>query len=166
MSTTMSTTMSSGSIQSYEENNMQIKKILCATDFSESAGNAFETALFLATSHDAELALLHVVDQLHGFTHYEVLALTPMEISEKMAKRAHENLQALVDRAGDSVTVTETVREGKTWVEICEAAAEGNADIIVVGSHGRTGLSHVLIGSVAETVARYASCPVLIVREP
>ena len=105
------------------------------------------------------------MDQLHGFSHYEILAITPMEIAEKMVKRAREDLQALVDSVKGSVTATEAVREGRTWVEICEAAKEEKADIIVIGSHGRTGLSHVLIGSVAETVVRHASCPVLVVRE-
>ena len=81
-----------------------------------------------------------------------------------MAKRAHEDLQALVDGVKGSVTATEAVREGKTWVEICDAADEEKADIIVIGSHGRTGLSHVLMGSVAETVVRHAGCPVLVVR--
>ena len=145
---------------------MKITKILCATDFSEPAERAFEYAVFMASAHKADLALLHVVDQLHGFTHYEILAITPMEIAKKMVKRAHEHLQALVDQVKGSVNATESVREGKTWVEICEAAKEEKADMIVIGSHGRTGLPHVLIGSVAETVVRHASCPVLVVREP
>ncbi len=145
---------------------MKIKTILFPTDFSEAAGKAFEYALFLAESHNAELTLLHVVDQLHGFTHYEILALTPMEIVERLVKRAHENLQAMVERAKDTVNATKSVREGKTWDVICETAKENNFDIIVMASQGRTGLSHALIGSVAETVARHASCPVLIVRDP
>lgn len=144
---------------------MKIKKILFPTDFSEAAEKAFSYALFLADSHNAELILLHVVDQLHGFTHYEVLALTPMEIVEKMVKRAHENLQAMVERAKDTANATESVREGKTWDVICKTATEESADIIVMASQGRTGLSHALIGSVAETVARHARCPVLIVRD-
>ena len=145
---------------------MKIRKILCPTDFSKAADKAFEYAVFMAESHEADLVLLHVVDQLHGFTYYqEILAVTPMEIAERMAKRAHQDLQALIDRLSGSVTTTEAVREGRTWVEICEAAKEEKADIIVIGSHGRTGLSHVLIGSVAETVVRHASCPVLVVRE-
>ena len=145
---------------------MEIKKILFPTDFSEAAEKAFEYALFLARSHQAELTLLHVVDQLHGFTHYEILALTPMEIVEKTVKRAHENLQVMVRRAKDTVTATETVREGKTWDVICKTATEENADIIVMASQGRTGLSHALIGSVAETVVRHANVPVLVVRDP
>jgi universal stress protein A len=144
---------------------MKIKKILFPTDFSEAAEKAFEYALFLADSHNAELIFLHVVDQLHGFTHYEILSLTPMEIVERMVKRAHENLQELVERAKDTAGATESVREGKTWDVICKTASEQNADIIVMASQGRTGLSHALIGSVAETVARHASCPVLIVRD-
>jgi universal stress protein A len=88
-----------------------------------------------------------------------------MEIAERMTKRARQELQKLVDRAKESVTAKESVREGKTWVEICKAAEEENADVVVIGSHGRTGLSHALIGSVAETVVRHSSCPVLVVRD-
>jgi len=143
---------------------MKIEKILFPTDFSEAADQAFESAVFLAEAHNAELMLLHVVDQLHGFTHYEILALTPMEIVEKLVKHAHENMQALIDRVKDRVTATETVREGTTWKVICDTAKEENADLIAMASQGRTGLSHALIGSVAEKVARHASCPVLVVR--
>ena len=145
---------------------MKIKKILFPTDFSDAAEKAFQYALFLADSHEAELTLLHVVDQLHGYTQFEIVALTPMEIVERMVKRAHEKLQVLVKRAEDTVTAKEIVREGKSWDAICNAATEVNADIIVMASQGRTGLSHALIGSVAETVVRHASCPVLVVRNP
>ena len=144
---------------------MKINKILFPTDFSDAAGQAFESAVFLAESHGAELSLLHVVDQLHGLTHYEVLALTPMDIVEKLVKHAHENMQALIDQVKQKVSATETVLEGKTWAVICDAAKEERADIIVMASQGRTGLSHALIGSVAEKVARHATCPVLIVRQ-
>lgn len=144
-------------------NGMKIKKILFPTDFSEAAGKAFEYALFLAGAHNAELKLLHVVDQLHDFDNFEILAITPAEIVEKMVKRAHEQLQSMVAQAGKAVAATESVREGKTWDTICKTAAEEHTDIIVMASHGRTGLSHALIGSVAESVVRHAGCPVLVV---
>lgn len=144
---------------------MKIDTILFPTDFSEAADQAFESAVFLAEAHNAKLVVLHVVDQLHGFTHYEILALTPMEIVERLVKHAHENMQALINRVKDRVAATETVREGTTWEVICDAAKEENIDIIVMASQGRTGLSHALIGSVAEKVARHASCPVLVVRQ-
>lgn len=143
---------------------MEIKKILCPTDFSETSEKAVEYALFLATAHQAQLILLHVVDHLQGFDHYEILALTPMEIAKKIEKRATESLDDLVNRIKGSVAVDKAVQHGKTSVEICEAAKAAQADLIVIGSHGRTGLSHVLIGSVAETVVRHADCPVLVVR--
>ncbi|MCW9077557.1 MAG: universal stress protein [Gammaproteobacteria bacterium] len=148
-----------------EENAMKIDKVLFPTDFSTAADQAFESATFLADTHNAELILLHVVDQVSGFDQYEILALTPIEIAEKLEKHAHQKMQALVDRVKGRVTATETVREGSTWEVICDTAKEENADIIVMASQGRTGLSHALIGSVAEKVARHASCPVLIVRD-
>ena len=144
---------------------MNIKKVLFPTDFSTPADKAFEYACFMAESNKADLELLHVVDQISGLTYYEGLAITPMEIAENMTKRAREGLQALVDRVEGSVNVVESVRQGSAWFQICEAAEKGNADMIVIGSHGRTGLSHALMGSVAERVARHASSPVLIVRE-
>ncbi len=82
-----------------------------------------------------------------------------------MEKRANKSLDELVDRVKGSVAVKKAVRHGKTSVEICDAAKAMQADITIIGSHGRTGLSHVLIGSVAETVVRYADCPVLVVRD-
>jgi universal stress protein A len=144
---------------------MKIDRILFPTDFSTAADQAFEAATFLAETHKAELLLLHVVDQVYGFDQYEILALTPIEIAEKLEKHAYQKMQALVDRVQDRVTATETVREGSTWEEICHTAKKENADMIVMASQGRTGLSHALIGSVAEKVARHANCPVLIVRD-
>jgi len=145
---------------------MKIKKILFPTDFSEAAEKAFQYALFLADSHDAELTILHVVDQLHGFDRYEILVSTPQEIVERMVEHAHHDLQVMVKRAKDTVAAKEIVREGKTWDVICKTATEENADIIVIASQGRTGLSNALIGSVAERVVRHASCPVLVVKYP
>lgn len=145
---------------------MKIEKILIATDFSDAAGVAFKNALFLAQSHNAQLILLHVVDQIHGPTNYEILAVTPDDLAKRMEKEAHLSLQAMVERAKDSVTVVEMVREGRTWDVICKTATEVGADIIVMASQGRTGLAHALIGSVAESVVRHAECPVLVVRGP
>ncbi len=146
------------------ETDMDIKRILCPTDFSETAKESLEYAVFLASSHDAALHLLHVVDQLHGFDNYQLLVLPPQEIRERMEKHAYESLGDLADQIEGSVGIEKVVKHGKTSVEIIEAADEIEADLIVMGSHGRTGLAHVLIGSVAEAVVRHAHCPVLIVR--
>ncbi len=144
---------------------MKIEKVLFPTDFSEEAEQAFESAVYLAELHKAQLTLLHVVEQLHGLTHDEVLAHASMDLAEKHVKHAHENLQSLIDRVEDRVSASETVREGSTWAVICDTAEEEGADIIVMASQGRTGLAHALIGSIAEKVVRHANCPVLVVRQ-
>ena len=144
---------------------MKIKRILCPTDFSAIAEKAVEYAVFLASSHNAELQLLHVVDHLHGFDNYLILSMTPHEISERMEKHANEDLSEVVNQIKETVKTEKAVRHGKASVQIIKMAREMKADLIVMGSHGRTGLSHVIIGSVAEAVVRHAYCPVLVVRD-
>jgi universal stress protein A len=144
---------------------MKIKRILCPTDFSAIAEKAVEYAVFLASSHDAELQLLHVVDHLHGFDNYLILSMTPHEISERMEKHANEDLSEVINQIKETVKTEKAVRHGKASVQITKMAREMKADLIVMGSHGRTGLSHVIIGSVAEAVVRDVSCPVLVVRD-
>jgi universal stress protein A len=144
---------------------MEIKRILCPTDFSATAQKALEYAVFLASSHNAELQLLHVVDHLHGFDNYLILSMAPHEIAERMEKHANKDLSEVVNQIKETVKIQKAVRHGKTSVQIIEMAREVKADLIVMGSHGRTGVSHVIIGSVAEAVVRHAYCPVLVVRD-
>jgi universal stress protein A len=144
---------------------MEIKKILCPIDFSEISANALEYAVFLASHHHAELLIFHVVEQLHEFEHYQILVLTPQELSEEMEKQAHEKLTKLTEQIKKTIKVESVVRQGKPFVEIIKEAKEKDMDLIVMASHGRTGVSHMLMGSVAEKVVRKANCPVLIVRD-
>jgi universal stress protein A len=144
---------------------MKIKRILCPTDFSAIAEKAVEYAVFLDSSHNAELQLLHVVDHLHGFDNYLILSMTPDEISKRMEKRANEDLNEIVNHIKETVKIQKAVRHGKTSVQIVEMAKEMKADLVVMGTHGRTGVSNVIIGSVAEAVIRHARCPVLVVRD-
>ena len=143
---------------------MEIKKILCPVDFSEISANALEYAVFLASHHHADLLLLHVVEHLHEFDHYQILVFTPQELTEKMEKQAYEELRELTESIKKTIKVETVIRQGKAFVEIIREAKEKDMDMIVMGSHGRTGISHMLIGSVAEKVVRKAHCPVLIVR--
>jgi universal stress protein A len=143
---------------------MEIKTILCPIDFSEISANALEYAVFLASHHHAELLILHVVEQLHEFEHYQILVLTPQELAEEMEKQAHEKLTKLTEQIKKTIKVKTVVRQGKPFVEIIKEAKEKDMDLIVMASHGRTGVSHMLMGSVAEKVVRKAHCPVLIVR--
>jgi len=144
---------------------MEIKKILCPVDFSEISANALEYAVFLASHHHAELLLLHVVEHLHEFEHYQILVFTPQELSEKMEKHAYEELNKLVEPIKETLKIETVIRQGKAFVEIIKETKEKDMDLIVVASHGRTGISHMLVGSVAEKVVRKANCPVLVFRD-
>lgn len=144
---------------------MQIKTILCPIDFSEISANAMEYAVFLASHHHAELLLLHVVEHLQEFEQYQILVFTSQELSEKMEKQAYEELNKLSEQIKKTIKVETLVRQGKPFVEIIKQAKEKDMDLIVMASHGRTGVSHMLMGSVAEKVVRKANCPVLIVRD-
>jgi universal stress protein A len=144
---------------------MEIKKILCPVDFSEISANALEYAVFLASHHHAELLLLHVVEHLHEFEHYQILVFTPQELSEKMEKHAYEELNKLAEPIKETLKIETVIRQGKAFVEIIKETKEKDMDLIVMASHGRTGISHMLMGSVAEKVVRKANCPVLVFRD-
>ena len=143
---------------------MKFQTILCPTDFSEVSQKAMEYAVHFASFHQAKILLLNVVDHLQGFDHYQILAITPQEIAEKMEKQARKDLNALAKKIKNAVEIEKIVRQGKAFVEIIKTAKERNADLIIMGSHGRSGLPHILIGSVAEKVVRNAPCPVLVYR--
>lgn len=144
---------------------MKIKKILCPVDFSGSNNLAVEYAKELTLLLNSRLYLLHVVEQLHGNEHYMILQITPQEIAEKVKKEAEERLNSIAKKINELSEIKTEVREGKAFVEIVKTAKKDDIDLIIMGSHGRTGLSHALIGSVAERVARKAHCPVLIVKD-
>ena len=144
---------------------MKINKVLCPVDFSEHSNRALEYAAFIALSNHSTLILLHVIEHLHGDEHYMILNLAPQEIHDKLEREAREKLNHLAHKYQDSLTVETAIRTGKPFVEIIKMAREFDIDEIIMGSHGRTGISHLLIGSVAEKVARKAPCPVLIFRD-
>jgi nucleotide-binding universal stress UspA family protein len=143
---------------------MQIKTILVPTDFSESAGKALETAETLAKPLGAQIHLLHVV-------HLPVQAVTPemavVPVSfwqdlRAYAERKTSELQKRIEAKGLRCTVE--IVEDVPGFAIAAAAKRANADLIVMGSRGLTGLKHAVLGSVAERTVRTAPCPVLTVK--
>ncbi|MGL4250396.1 MAG: universal stress protein [Aeromonas sp.] len=140
-----------------------IKTLLCPVDFSQMSRAVLDYAVFMVQSHQARLRLVHVVDQLHGFDSYKILHMTAIEITHEMERQARDQLKALV--AELPVAAPFEVRFGRAADEIVLQAREDKADLIVMGSHGRSGISHLLVGSVAESVVRHAPCPVLVVRQ-
>lgn len=148
---------------------IQIKKILCPTDFSENAEFALKYALAIAAMTKAEVELLRVVEPIAYPQAYEPFdtqfnaAELAMEIEAAMKKELDERVASLKQKHPN---VSSRLATGNPFLEIIQAARDGDADLIVMGTHGRTGLAHVLMGSVAEKVVRKSPCPVLTVKHP
>ena len=144
---------------------IRLQKILLPTDFSNYSAAATKYACEMATKFDAELHLLHTLEIHLASTPSFVMGLDlPKYVSESKAA-AEKALAGVLDpKWSAGRKVIQAVVEGSPKVEIIAYARKHNIDLIVLSTHGRTGLSHVLMGSVAETVVRTAPCPVLTVR--
>lgn len=139
----------------------KLNKILVPVDFSECSKKALEYALPLAEQFGAELTLLYVTPSSPPVPELGPLELVDLEDAVKALKE----LQASASTALHSHSVQRLVRTGEPHAEIIRVAAEQGMDLIVLSTHGRTGLSRMLLGSTAEKVVRHARCPVLVVRE-
>jgi universal stress protein A len=140
---------------------MDIRTILVPTDFSTYAEHAWQEALAIATRDKARVLLLHVLPFL-TFTWVDEWSLARPQFEEIIQRDAEQQLQTLA--AQQPVPIETHVLWGDPATTICDVAKNQPCELIVMSTHGRTGLAHVFIGSVAERVVRYASCNVLIVR--
>ena len=137
---------------------MEIERILVPLDFSEASRAGLDAAAELAQRFGAEMLLLFVVEPLYYAGDLGLL----LEEQHRFAHEEFRRLQPQLNRRGLRYRVS--VQDGAPYQVITEEAARAKADLIVMATHGRTGLSHVLLGSVAERVVRTARCPVLTVR--
>jgi nucleotide-binding universal stress UspA family protein len=142
-----------------------LRRVLFPTDFSESSGEAMAYACELVNQFDAELHLLHVVHNLATVLPEPEVAVAVWGDYERemreSAKRALKGLRCPGLR--EERIAQRSVCSGSPPNEIVQYAKDNNIDLIVIGTHGRTGFAHVLLGSVAERVVRHAPCPVLTV---
>lgn len=144
---------------------LRLKKILVPVDFSDFSAKGTKYAARFADKFGATLLLTHIVEPVR----YPESILIPPEMAEANRERltlARKALAAFVKRQVPAGLTTETlVRLGHPVDQIVAAAKECDADLVIVGTHGHTGLKHLLLGSVAERIVRLAPCPVLTVRE-
>lgn len=147
---------------------MQVKTILVPSDFSEYAEYAFTWALEMAEKWGAKVIVVNVAPMFSHLAYPEsVYMLDLAKMEAEIIADAEKKLQEFIAKKGMSAVTVETrAVMGDPFWEICKAAEQDHADLIVMGSHGRTGLAHVLLGSVAERVVRHAPCPVLVARQP
>ncbi len=146
---------------------IELKKILFPTDFSDPSKEALKYALSFAREHDAQLIALHVINKQlfsEGLNLPRVISIDALE--EAMAKEAARRMvDFFSDVVGiDKINFKKIVLQGNPFLEIIKFAKENDIDMIVIGTHGRSGLEHILLGSTAEKVVRKAPCPVLSVK--
>jgi nucleotide-binding universal stress UspA family protein len=147
---------------------IDLHRILVPTDFSEHSENALTYAVAFADKFGSELYLLHVAQDLAVFVPDMVtVSPPPSPAVEQITAAARQALDRVVrEHHLERFTLHTEVREGTPFYEIVRFAKEADVDLIIMGTHGRAGLAHVLLGSVAEKVVRKAPCPVLTVRHP
>ncbi|MBY0588092.1 universal stress protein [bacterium] len=145
--------------------NIELQKIGVATDFSKAADVALKYGWTMARQFGAELHLIHVIEDIIPTVPEPGLAMLPTQEIMQTLRRSSEAAmnEQLARIPGGEVPFVKVVREGVPFREVDNYAREVAIDLLVLGTHGRTGLSHLLLGSVAERVLRSAPCPVLTV---
>ena len=143
---------------------IEIRRILVPIDFSEHAEAVVNWAAHLAEEHQSQIVLLHVYHLPVEFRQVEG-AYLPADFWTSMKDAAKEQLVQYGDRLREQgLDVKEVTREGYPATAIEEEIEQIDADLVVIGSRGRTGLGHLLLGSIAERVVQKAPCPVLTVK--
>ena len=155
--------------QNNQATSPQLRTILLPTDFSGCANYALPYATAIARATNATIICVHVVEPIAPAVGYTGLAepLPIADISEQLEDSAERELPKLAEcEECTGLNVEEVMVHGDAAAEIVRVAEERRADLIVISSHGRTGLGRILFGSTAEAVVRRAGCPVLVVKPP
>ena len=143
---------------------LNLEKILCPIDFSEYSKEALKYAVSFAMKDEAKLFLLHVIDIRTFEDDLEVIGVE--QIRDEITKLHKSRLLDYIPKEiRNDIKMEVLVVSGIPFAEIIDISNKNNMDMIIMGSHGRTGIAHIMLGSVAEKVARIANCPVLIVKQ-
>ncbi len=143
---------------------INIKNILCPVDHSDCSKEALKYAVSFAMKDHSKLYLLHVID-IRAFDESINAMTTQIPDDETLKQLKTKLLDCIPEEIRDDMDVEALVVQGIPFVEIISTAKKNDVDMIVLGSHGRTGITHMMMGSVSEKVVRKAPCPVLTVRK-
>jgi nucleotide-binding universal stress UspA family protein len=144
---------------------MEFKSILFATDFSEGSDFAFQAAMSMARKFDSKLIVVHIINEPVDLRGFYVPHISFDKLEEEIEQGAEKLMEKFCrEHMGDFSNYETYVLPGIPYDEIIKKAEEFNADLIVVGTHGRTGLDHVLFGSTAEKIVRKSPIPVMTIR--
>ncbi len=143
---------------------MKLEHILIPCDFSSSTRAAIDYALTLRERFPAAVTLLHVIAPFVGYG--AEISFIPDNAEVNREQGAEARLKELATPFAGSVPAKTVCLRGQPWQAICDWAADNEVDLIVMPTHGHSGLLHMWLGSVAERVVQKAACPVLVVRNP
>lgn len=144
---------------------VEYKRILVPVDFSEYSKHALDHAILLAREFDSELVLVYVAESAVYPADFGFGQVTIPSFERELADRGKKELERLIkEKVGESIPARAIVKTGRPFIEILNTAGEIDADLIIIATHGHTGMEHMIFGSTAEKVVRRATCPVLTVR--
>ena len=143
------------------------KKILFPTDFSVASDYAMSYAISMAKRYKAKFFLLHVVDTTYDISGFYIPHISAEKLMQEMEEAAEKKLTNISSAISRRVKAREiVVKSGIPHKEILKFAKDKGIDMIIMGTHGKAGLDHLLFGSTTERVLRQANCPVLTIRPP
>lgn len=146
---------------------LEIKKILVPIDFSDYSKNSLKYAVNFADQFNSEITLIYVVEPVIYPPDFSMGQIAIPSVNAEWDLKAKEELEKLAKQEiPESFKVSVKIKTGKPFLEIIDTAAEENVDLIIIATHGHSGVEHILFGSTAEKVVRKAPCPVLTLREP
>lgn len=141
----------------------EFEKILFPTDFSESAENASRYAMSLAKKYGSKVYVIHVIEPFTYTTEFGLDFSAQLKEMEASARRLLDDIVASIKR--NNLDVESVLITGEPFVEIIKYARKEQVDLIVMATHGRSGIEHMLLGSVAEKVVRKSPCPVMTIKK-
>jgi len=141
-----------------------IRSILVPVDFSAHSRQAIRYARQFAEQFGATLYLLHVIEPIMLGGDFGYTPVPPGDVDEQRMESARRELKNIASELSAGVPVESVVRLGRAWKEITETARTKPVDLLIISTHGYTGLKYALLGSVAEKIVRHSPCPVLVVR--
>jgi nucleotide-binding universal stress UspA family protein len=145
---------------------LAIQRILVATDFTETSDRALDFGIELARKFDATVTVVHAY-QIPAMGFADGGYIAGAEVAAQLSTAGQNRLDSVVDSKKTSgVLMKAVLREGVAWEEVNDVAKEIDANLIVIGTHGRRGLARALLGSVAENVIRTSTIPVLVIHGP
>lgn len=145
---------------------MKIERILIPVDFSEYSKMALEYSIEFSKKFNSELILIYVIEPIVYPSDFGLGQIPINQVDFEIQSKAESELKKLVEeKVPSELKASYVVKTGKPFLEIISAAKEYDCDLIIIATHGHTGIEHILFGSTAEKVVRKSPIPVLTVRE-